>query len=92
MGLTAILGTGDGTGRIADGDSITLSCCEGDVGHVYRGAVPFRVEEQAIDDLPAAPLFCGVDQTVWTKKVSQIRYNILGEVVLQDVVVDGQAV
>lgn len=53
MGLTAIVGTGDGTARIADGDSITLSCCEGDVGHVYRGAVPFRVEEQAIGDLPA---------------------------------------
>lgn len=53
MGLTAIVGTGDGTSRIVDGDSITLSCCEGDVGHVYRGAVPFRVEEQAIGDLPA---------------------------------------
>ncbi len=53
MGLTAIVGTGDGTGRIADGDTVTLSCCEGDVGHVYRGAVPFRVEEQAIGDLPA---------------------------------------
>ncbi len=53
MGLTAIVGTGDGTARIADGDGITLSCCEGDVGHVYRGAVPFRVEEQAIGDLPA---------------------------------------
>jgi pyruvate,water dikinase len=53
MGLTAIVGTADGTSRIGDGDTITLSCCEGDVGHVYRGALPFRVEEQAIDDLPA---------------------------------------
>lgn len=51
-----------------------------------------QAEEVLVEDLPAAPLFCGVDQTVWTKKVSQIRYNILGEVVLQDVVVDGQAV
>lgn len=52
MGLTAIVGTGEGTSRIGDGDTVTLSCCEGDVGHVYRGALPFRVEEQAIDDLP----------------------------------------
>jgi pyruvate,water dikinase len=52
MGITAIVGTGDGTSRIADGELITLSCCEGDVGHVYRGAVPFHVEEQAIDHLP----------------------------------------
>ena len=27
MGLTAIVGTGDGTSRIGDGDTITLSCC-----------------------------------------------------------------
>ena len=53
MGITAIVGTGDGTGRIADGELITLSCCQGDVGHVYRGEVPFHVEEQAIDHLPS---------------------------------------
>jgi pyruvate,water dikinase len=52
MGITAIVGTGDATGRIADGDTITISCCEGDVGHVYRGAVPFHVDEQTLDDLP----------------------------------------
>ncbi|WP_216904547.1 phosphoenolpyruvate synthase [Synechococcus sp. CCY 9618] len=53
MGLTAIVGTADGTGRIRDGEAITLSCCEGDVGHVYRGKLPFHMEEQAIDELPA---------------------------------------
>ena len=53
MGITAIVGTGAGTTAIQDGEPITLSCCEGDVGHVYRGEVPFHVEEQAIDDLPA---------------------------------------
>ena len=52
MGITAIVGTGDGTSRIGDGELITLSCCEGDVGHVYRGTVPFHVDEQAIDHLP----------------------------------------
>ncbi len=52
MGITAIVGTGEGTSRIPDGEPITLSCCEGDVGHVYRGTVPFHVEEQAIDHLP----------------------------------------
>ncbi len=53
MGITAIVGTGDGTQRIQDGDAITISCCEGDVGRVYRGNLPFSVTEQAIDDLPA---------------------------------------
>ncbi len=52
MGITAIVGTGDGTSRIADGEVITVSCCEGDVGRVYRGTLPFHVEEQNIDELP----------------------------------------
>ncbi len=53
MGITAIVGTGDATERIADGELITASCCEGDEGRVYRGALPFRVEERQIGDLPA---------------------------------------
>lgn len=37
---------------IQDGDAFTISCCEGDVGRVYRGTLPFSVTEQAIGDLP----------------------------------------
>ena len=53
MGITAIVGTGEGTKQIRDGETITISCAEGDVGRVYRGSLPFEVEEQAIADLPA---------------------------------------
>ncbi|MEB3352437.1 MAG: phosphoenolpyruvate synthase [Cyanobacteriota bacterium] len=53
MGITAIVGTGDGTRRLTDGQLLTLSCCEGDEGHVYPGELPFRLEEQAIDALPS---------------------------------------
>ncbi len=53
MGITAIVGCGDATARIADGALVTASCCEGDEGRVYRGALPFRVEERQLDQLPA---------------------------------------
>lgn len=53
MGITAIVGSGDATERIADGERITASCCEGDEGRVYRGALPFRVEERELGDLPS---------------------------------------
>jgi pyruvate,water dikinase len=53
MGITAIVGCGDATGRIADGEWITASCCEGDEGRVYRGAVPFQLVEQELGDLPS---------------------------------------
>ena len=52
MGITAIVGAGDATERITDGMTITASCCEGDEGRVYRGALPFRVEETDIGQLP----------------------------------------
>jgi len=53
MGITAIVGAGDATDRISDGDTITASCCEGDEGRVYRGALAFRVDERDIGELPS---------------------------------------
>lgn len=51
-----------------------------------------HAEDILVEDLPAAPLFYGLDQAVWTKRVSDVRYNVVGEIELQDVIVDGQAV
>ncbi|NQV10655.1 MAG: phosphoenolpyruvate synthase, partial [Cyanobacteria bacterium] len=53
MGITAIVGCGDATTAIADGETVTASCCEGDVGRVYRGALAYSLEEQDIGDLPS---------------------------------------
>jgi len=45
MGLPCVVGTGTGTESIRDGQTVTVSCAEGDVGKVYNGAVPFEREE-----------------------------------------------
>jgi pyruvate,water dikinase len=52
MGITAVVGTGDGTTAIRDGEPITVSCCQGDVGYVYRGRLKAHMEEQTLADLP----------------------------------------
>ncbi|NDC14333.1 MAG: phosphoenolpyruvate synthase, partial [Synechococcaceae bacterium WB9_2_170] len=52
LGITAIVGTLEGSQRIADGQPITVSCCEGDQGRVYPGTIPFRIVEQALDRIP----------------------------------------
>jgi pyruvate,water dikinase len=52
MGITAIVGCGDATTAIADGELITASCCEGDQGFVYRGELAFSLDEQELGDLP----------------------------------------
>jgi len=52
MGIPAIVGTGDGTKLLKNGQEITISCAEGEEGKVYSGLVPFAVQESAIDNLP----------------------------------------
>ena len=45
LGIPAVVGTGDATARIPDGETITLSCAEGEQGRIYRGALEYEVEE-----------------------------------------------
>lgn len=51
-----------------------------------------HAEDILIDDLPGTPIFYGMDQTVWSKRVSNVRYDIRNDVVLEDVIVDGNSV
>jgi pyruvate, water dikinase len=44
LGIPAIVGTGVGTTRLASGDRVTVSCAEGDSGHVYEGELAFHIE------------------------------------------------
>ena len=53
LGVPAIVGTGHGTDILRDGQAITLSCAEGDQGHVYEGIIAFESIEANLDELPA---------------------------------------
>ena len=52
LGIPAVVGTGDGTQRVSGGTPVTVSCADGEVGRVYRGALGFRVERTDVDELP----------------------------------------
>jgi pyruvate,water dikinase len=45
IGIVAVVGTGDGTTKIADGQMITVSCSEGEVGNVYDGKLEWIKKE-----------------------------------------------
>ncbi len=47
LGVPAIVGCGNATDRLQDGQMVTLSCAEGKTGHVYDGALQF--EEKKVD-------------------------------------------
>jgi pyruvate,water dikinase len=52
LGIPAIVGCGNATSVIKTGQAITVSCCEGEDGHVYAEKLNFSVEETALDNLP----------------------------------------
>ncbi len=56
LGIPAVVGCGDATKRIKDGDKVTVSCAEGDSGFIYAGELDFERQEVALDKLPDIPI------------------------------------
>jgi pyruvate,water dikinase len=53
FGLPCIVGTDHATGRLHDGEEVTVCCAEGAEGHVYAGALPFAVERIDASTVPS---------------------------------------
>ncbi len=51
LGVPCVVGTGDGTAKIADKTPITVSCAEGDEGYVYAKALKFEVNRTDVKNL-----------------------------------------
>ena len=45
LGVPAIVGCGNATSTIKDGETLTISCAEGKTGYIYAGSCPFEKEE-----------------------------------------------
>ena len=52
IGIPAVVGCDDATGRIKTGDEVTVSCAEGDIGRVYAGRIPFKTIRTDLSSLP----------------------------------------
>ena len=50
LGVPAIVGTEHGTEALKDGDVVTVSCAEGDIGFVYEGSLAFEVTHTDLKD------------------------------------------
>ena len=55
LGIPAVVGTGNATRTLSDGQQVTVSCAEGDTGLVYAGLVDFEVEQTRLDEMPEIP-------------------------------------
>ena len=51
LGIPAVVGAGDATTTVPNGETVTVSCAEGDSGRVYKGEVPFHVDRTEVGDI-----------------------------------------
>ncbi len=55
LGIPAVVGAGDATETINDGQAVTVSCAEGDTGYIYAGSQEFEIKEISLADMPDLP-------------------------------------
>jgi pyruvate, water dikinase len=55
LGIPAVVGCGDATSTLRDGAPVTVSCAEGDTGHVYEGLLDVETIDVELDRMPASP-------------------------------------
>jgi pyruvate, water dikinase len=56
LGIAAVVGCGDATQTIREGQDVTVSCAEGDTGYVYEGLLEYERKQIELDSLPKIPV------------------------------------
>jgi len=56
LGIPAVVGCGNATDLLKEGQAVTVSCAEGDEGRIYVGLIETEVEEVRRGDMPAIDL------------------------------------
>ncbi|MGD8937873.1 MAG: phosphoenolpyruvate synthase [Gammaproteobacteria bacterium] len=56
LGIPAVVGCGDATQTLPDGDPVTVSCAEGDTGFIYKGELKYKVLQSKADEMPDLPV------------------------------------
>lgn len=56
LGIPAIVGCGDATQQISEGQEVTISCADGDTGHIYAGRLDFEIQRAEAGKMPDLPV------------------------------------
>ncbi|MBH0096641.1 phosphoenolpyruvate synthase [Psychrobacter sp. NZS113] len=52
LGVPAIVGCGNATELLVDGQDVTASCAEGDTGFIYESQIDFEVQTNSVETMP----------------------------------------
>ncbi|OLU26950.1 phosphoenolpyruvate synthase [Pseudomonas sp. PA15(2017)] len=55
LGIPAVVGCGNATHALRDGQGVTVSCAEGDTGFIFEGELGFDVRQNSVDAMPELP-------------------------------------
>lgn len=55
LGIPAVVGCGNASELIREGQELTVSCAEGDTGLVYEGRLDFELRENSVESMPNLP-------------------------------------
>jgi pyruvate,water dikinase len=80
LGIPAVVGAGDATHAIHDGQHVTVSCVEGDTGFVYDGKLPYSSERVNLEglDKPATDIMLIVGNPVQALEFSAFPNSGVG--------------
>ncbi len=52
LGIPAVVGCDNATEVLADADKVTVSCAEGEDGHIYEGILKYEIQKTDLSNLP----------------------------------------
>ena len=55
LGIPAVVGCGNATELLQDGQRVTVTCAEGDTGLIFEGELGFDIRQNSIDAMPELP-------------------------------------
>ncbi|MDR6229614.1 pyruvate,water dikinase [Pseudomonas sp. SORGH_AS199] len=55
LGIPAVVGCGNATSLLKEGQTVTVSCAEGDTGLIYEGELDFDIRKSSVDAMPELP-------------------------------------
>lgn len=55
LGIPAVVGCGNATQLLKDGQGVTVSCAEGDTGFIFEGELGFDIKQNSVDAMPELP-------------------------------------
>jgi len=55
LGIPAVVGCGNATQLLKDGQGVTVSCAEGDTGYIFEGELGFDIKQNSVDAMPELP-------------------------------------